>query len=170
MELPYSYKLDVGKLASCFNNTSATYKFYWLLSLVQATEQGKEKIQKKELFARMIANAWFTVKHFNVSFGKSDILQKVVKEINHLENLTIDESQEAIFQSLLASNNPKVKKQLNHFDKNVPHWFLTPWFPKQNKETSTEQRQRIYRASQVFEITDQFSKKEEIEFAPICPK
>ncbi len=30
MNLPHDIKVSVSKLSSCFRNTSATYKFYWL--------------------------------------------------------------------------------------------------------------------------------------------
>jgi len=76
MNLPYDLKVSVSKLSSCFRNTSATYKFYWLLAIIESIETGKDEITKKELFARMIANAWFTVNYFHVSFGKQDKLHK----------------------------------------------------------------------------------------------
>ena len=33
--LPENRILPIHKLIACFNNTSATYKFYWLLSIIQ---------------------------------------------------------------------------------------------------------------------------------------
>ena len=72
MNLPYDLKVSVSKLSSCFRNTSATYKFYWLLAIIESIEAGKEMIPKNVLYARMIANAWYTVNYFPVSFGKQD--------------------------------------------------------------------------------------------------
>src|SRR5690606_30508640 len=40
--------------------------------------------------------------------------------------------------------NKRVVEILKHFDKNVPHWFQSPWFPKM-------ERRAIYEASQVNE-------------------
>ena len=74
MNLPHDLKVSVSKLSSCFRNTSATYKYYWLLAIIESIEAGKDEIPKKELFARMIANAWFTVNYFHVSFGMQDKL------------------------------------------------------------------------------------------------
>lgn len=34
MDLPYQEDLPVHLLAGCFNNTSATYKFYWFLAIL----------------------------------------------------------------------------------------------------------------------------------------
>ena len=49
--------LPVHHLAACFNNTSATYKFYWFLAIVECVEEGEKQIDKEKLFAKMMANA-----------------------------------------------------------------------------------------------------------------
>ena len=71
-------KNTISKLSSYFRNTSATYKYYWLLAINESIEAGKDGIPKKELFARMIANSWFTVNYFHVSFGKQEQLANVL--------------------------------------------------------------------------------------------
>jgi len=65
MLIPHSDKLPVHLLASCFNNTTATYKFYWFLSILHAVERGETRISKRMLFAGMVANAWYTVNYFS---------------------------------------------------------------------------------------------------------
>ena len=93
-QFPQDRKLPIEKLAACFNNTSATYKFYWLLSIIDSLEARLEShstiISKKELFARMISNAWYTVNYFHVSFGKQDKLQSAIELIKNSEGLSID--------------------------------------------------------------------------------
>jgi len=150
MQLPKSNGLPVNLLAACFNSTSATYKYYWLLSILQSVENGSLKIPKRELFARMISNAWFTVNYFKVSFGKQDLIQDVVRVINEVENISIDEKQESVFQKLLNTTNSKTEKLLWHFNKNVPHWFLSTWFPKNGNETNSVREKRIYNASKSY--------------------
>ena len=68
MFLPESSNLQINKLASAFNSTSATYKFYWLLAIVELVEEGCFKLEKRKIFARMISNSWYTVNYFHVSF------------------------------------------------------------------------------------------------------
>ncbi len=133
MKLPNQNGLPIYLLAACFNNTVATYKFYWLLSILQSVEEGNLKISKREIFARIISNAWFTVNYFHVSFGKQDLIQDVVRAVNLLEQISIDDKRESVFRKLLTTQNRSTEKQLWHFNKNVPHWFLSPWFPKMNK-------------------------------------
>ena len=72
MDLPDHEDLPVNLLAGCFNNTSATYKFYWFLALLGRVEQGEVVIQKRDLFAEMVSHAWYTANYFKVSFGKQD--------------------------------------------------------------------------------------------------
>jgi len=125
-----------------FKNTSATYKFYWFLAIIDSIEKGKEKIDKKELFARMLANAWYTVNYFHVSFGKQDLIQTAIQKIKSVEQIPIDCAKEKIVSILYNSNNPETIRELKHFDKNVPHKFLSPWLGSGAKK-------EIYNASQL---------------------
>ena len=144
MNLPIQPGLPIHLLSACFNNTSATYKYYWFLSIIQSVEEDKTVILKKELFARMISNAWYTVNYFHISFGKQDKLQRAIEFVKDYELLTIDAARNAIFHRLSATTNAQSLRELRHFDNQVPHRFLSPWFPGMN-------RARIYSASGYFE-------------------
>ena len=91
MNLPISNNLPINKLASVFGSTSATYKFYWLIALIELVEEGNIEIPKRKILARMISNSWYTINYFHISFGKQDNLQIAVERILKEENLTIDE-------------------------------------------------------------------------------
>ena len=143
MQLPHKQGLPVNLLAACFNNTSATYKYYWFLSILHFIESGRSKILKRELFAQMISNAWYTVNYFHLSFGVQDRLQRAIVFIKSCENIMIDESKDKISEHLIRTENQNSINQLKYFNNQVPHWFLSPWFPKMNK---TE----IYKSSQLF--------------------
>jgi hypothetical protein len=134
MRIPESNHLPVYHLASCFNNTTATYKFYWLISILQEVETGNYIIPKRNLFARMISNSWYTVNYFNVSFGKLDLIQNTVRKIKEIEKIPIDEKQQKVFSHLTASKNYDTEKLLRHFNRNVPHRFLSPWFIKKSEK------------------------------------
>jgi hypothetical protein len=160
MQLPASNKVTVNLLAACFNNTSATYKYYWFLSILQEVENGSLKISKRDLFARIISNAWFTVNYFHVSFGKQDLIQQVIEGINEIEKIPVDEKRELVFQKVSSTTNKKTVGLLWHFNKNVPHWFLSPWFQKMD-------RNEIYRASKSFSGNCLYALQEnEIEINP----
>jgi hypothetical protein len=91
----------------------------------------------------MISNSWFTVNYFNVSFGKQDLIQDAIRSINSFEAISIDEKRETVFQKLFETENVRIEKILLHFKRNVPHWFLTPWFPKNKNESDSMREKRI---------------------------
>ena len=62
--------MGIEKLISVFNRTTASYKFYWLISIVELVEQGMVEIPKSAIYARMISNSWYTINYFHISFGK----------------------------------------------------------------------------------------------------
>lgn len=133
MRLPKDHKVSVGKLNAVFNNTSASYKFYWFLAIIEAIDNGKEEINKHELFARMLSNAWYTVNYFKVSLGKQDKLQEAIALIKSHENIDINEKKHVIVDHLINSSTAASQKQLKHFDAQVPHRFLSPWIGSGNK-------------------------------------
>jgi hypothetical protein len=134
----------VHLLAGYFNNTSATYKFYWFLAVLGRVELGAVKIQKRDLFADMVAHAWYTVNNFRVSFGKQDKLQEAIQSIKDLERLTVDADRTYIFKHLSNSTNKSILKELRYFNGEVPHRFLSPWFRAADPQAA-------YAASQRFE-------------------
>ena len=137
--------MGIEKLISVFNSTTASYKFYWLISIVELIEQGKFEIPKSTLYARMISNSWYTINYFKVSFGSSDKLQCIVKELISLEpRLKMDTCKEDVNSILVYSENKKTKQLLKKLGENVPHWFLSSWFPKNTKS-------EIYEKSKQFE-------------------
>lgn len=133
MNLPNSSYLPIDKLSGIFKNTSATYKYYWFLSIIDCVEKGEIKIHKKRLFAKMISHSWYTVNYFNLSFGVQDKFHEIVQYLLNLEGLTIDQSRHEIESILEKSINRDIVRRLNHLNLNVPHWFLSPWFPNSNK-------------------------------------
>lgn len=151
MILPFSDNLPTNKLASSFANTSATYKFYWLIAIIELVENGQTNIKKRDVFSRMISNSWYTVNYFHVSFGKQDLIQNAVEDILKFESLTKDIKKDNLISILENSNKIETKKSLEHFNINVPHWFLSPWFPKLKDENNSNYKKRIYLSSQKFE-------------------
>jgi len=142
MNLPHSQYLSIDRLASVFASTSATYKFYWFLAILELVEEGNVFIEKQRLFSRMISKSWYTVNYFHVSFGKQDLIQDSVRAIIKIENLAINEDRHTINSVLQNTQNIETIKVLNHFDKNVPHWFISSWF--------SGNRNEIYLLSQNF--------------------
>jgi len=143
MDLPVEEELPVHLLAACFNNTSATYKFYWFLSLLQQIEKGDTFILKTDLFAGMISHAWYTVNYFKVSFGVQDKLQQAIARISVTEGLTIDADRSSIFKHLTGTQNAITLRDLRYFNGEVPHRFLSPWLRAGDKAQAYEASRRF---------------------------
>ncbi len=128
MYLPISFILPIDKLAGCFTNTTASYEFYWLLSLIQSVEKGNRKVSRRELYARMVANAWYSVNYFKLSLGKQDSLFEIVENIRDTEGVDFKEEIEKIVLKLTSNTiQNATARQLEILGKNVPYYFLSPW-------------------------------------------
>ncbi|TDK46069.1 HNH endonuclease domain-containing protein [Algoriphagus formosus] len=131
--LPTESSLPVSLLSSTFGKTSATYKFYWFLSIVQLLEEEGAILEKKKIFARMLANAWYPVNYFRISFGKQDKVHQAVSFFKEERKIPIDFARVKVWEKILSFNDSQSISILSHFDNQVPHWFLSPWFPRMSK-------------------------------------
>lgn len=131
-QLPFSSNINNNALASIFNYTSATYKFYWFLGIIEEIENGNYRIPKENIFARMISNSWYPITFFKLSFGSQD---KIPEIINYFKNVLplYENSEKRDIYELLIDNKDSITRNLYHLDKNVPHKFLSPWFKGTSK-------------------------------------
>jgi hypothetical protein len=113
MSVPHSTFLPTPKLAASLANTSATYKYYWLLAILESVEEGHVMIPKRSLFAKMVATAWYTVNYFHVSFGSQDVIQSAVRTILEVEKVPVDIKKGELITILKQSNNALSKHQQN---------------------------------------------------------
>lgn len=136
--LPYNKSISVKNLTQIFNNTSASYKYYWFISILQLYVKYPEnkKIKIKDILIQMICNAWYPVNYFKLSFGYSDKLHDNIVEIQRKLNIPIDISHDKLFKILKNSKNRDINKLITHFNLQVPYRFLSPWIPfRNNSET-----------------------------------
>jgi hypothetical protein len=129
MTLPQNNKLPISALAGIFNNTSATYKFYWFVAMMEiVVKERKTKISFWEIIAGMIAESWYPIHYFKLSFGKSDSLYMQSLALQQELNIPIDADKKKIKQLLIDNiNDNHIKSLLRIFSLNVPYRFLSPW-------------------------------------------
>lgn len=129
MNIPHSDILSTNRLGRVFNNTSATYKFFWFVSIMQIHAQKESsRIDVWDIVIRMVANAWYPIHYFRLSFGKSDSLFDIVMELQDITQIPIDAKKEDIIMELKANlNDKRIKDLLNILTLNVPYRFLSPW-------------------------------------------
>lgn len=133
MVLPSEGIVDAGRLSRIYDNTTATYKFYWFVSIIDliCANPGRRIFSFDEIIAGMIAEAWYPIHYFKLSFGKLDSLESNILEIQRILDIPIDASKESVKDRILSSlENPAVRRMVHVFTLNVPYRFLSPWIPK----------------------------------------
>jgi len=129
MTLPLDKHIDTKILAQIYNNTVATYKFYWFVSILDiVVKEQRRQISVWKIIIGMIAEAWYPIHYFRLSFGKSDSLFDRIVAIQQQLNIPIDINKDEL--KLLLSkqlDNREFKKIIRIFKQNVPYWFLSPW-------------------------------------------
>ena len=138
--------LSTNRIGKIFDNTSATYKYFWFLSIMQIHAKTENlNINVWDIVTRMVANAWYPIHYFKLSFGKSDSLYGIVNQLHKEINVPIDVGVEAVIEGIKSYNeSPLVKKLLRTLTSYVPYKFLSPWLG-----SSTDRE--IVRRSQMLE-------------------
>ena len=143
MLLPQNPHLPISALAGIFNNTTATYKFYWFVALMDiVVKERKTRISFWEIIAGMVAESWYPIHYFKLSFGKSDSLFSNSLEIQKEFQISIDSDKKKIKNQLL-DNIDGTKKFLRVFSLNVPYRFLSPWIKYTYDEDVVAKSQRF---------------------------
>jgi hypothetical protein len=129
MTLPLDKHIDTKVFAQIYNNTTATYKFYWFVLLLDIfVKTGKRQISVWEIIVGMITEAWYPIHYFRLSFGKSDSLFDRIITIQQQLNIPIDKNKDELKTLLLNQLvDREFKRIIQIFKQNVPYWFLSPW-------------------------------------------
>ena len=146
MELPQSQTLNTRHLNRVFDKTVATYKYYWFLGILDLyVKQGKTRMDVWEIMISMVANAWYPVNYFRLSFGKSESLYEAILALQRENNIPINIGIKDLIILLQAlTQRPEIRKQLNFLQLNVPFRFLRPWI-------DTSDDREMVKRSQTFE-------------------
>lgn len=103
------------------------------------------RINVWDIVIRMVANAWYPIHYFRLSFGKNDSLFDIVRELQRITSIPIDTNMETIVAEITENSvNREIHKMLNVLTKNVPYRFLRPWI-------DTSDDREMIRRSQTFE-------------------
>jgi len=132
--LPPSADVPIDRLAAIFGNTTNSYKFYWLLSILECVKDNQlTVIPIDHLIARMIANVWYPVHYFKLSFGKQDQISSIVLSIRSEILLSADASKSEIVAAVTQymKNGSALAKAISALKTYVPYRFLRPFFDSQ---------------------------------------
>lgn len=131
--IEYYCSLNVKKFSKMLDNTTQCYKFFWLDSIMQLVARGEETPTFLEIFAGMIADAWYAVSEYHLRLGpknkdgsSSDILERAVNKLGQTVDIKNDEARDIIIEKI-KSNRHCVKKEMMDLAKNVPYRILSPF-------------------------------------------
>ena len=144
--LPQSNTFTTRHLNRVFDKTVATYKYYWFLGILDLfVKQGKTRINVWEIMISMVANAWYPVNYFRLSFGKSESLYEAILKLQKENNIPINIGMKDLTDLLQTlTQRTDIRKQLNFLQMNVPFRFLRPWI-------DTSDDREMVKRSQTFE-------------------
>ncbi|AFM12960.1 HNH endonuclease domain-containing protein [Turneriella parva] len=137
-DLPEADNLPVQHLVATLKSTTASYKFYWFLAILDAIRhEVPSPIPFDHLLSRMVALAWYPSNYFRLSFGKADQLAHCVAVLKKESGLPTNEKMEKIAATALRvladGSGSAAYYDLRARAKYVPYRFLGPWF---SRETS----------------------------------
>lgn len=127
--LPPSRTLPIEPLTRIFKNTSATYKFYWFMGILDLyVKRDMTRMNIWDIMVEMTVNAWYPVSYFRLSFGKSDSLRDAIISLQEVHQLPMNINLIELRKWLHShKNDTQVRHTLSFLPKNVPYWFMRPW-------------------------------------------
>lgn len=120
-------------LSHCFDNTTQSYKYYWLMALIQQVAVNQElDFPAIDLTVLMTSMAWFPLRKQRIDLGISDGFSKVLDEMNNHLSLKPESTMEDVMLSMhevmaQPSSRPAITRLLKNLLNNVPYCFLNPW-------------------------------------------
>ena len=137
MQIPNSNILTTKFLNRVFDNTVATYKYYWFLSILDLfVKHGKTRMDVWEIMILMVVKAWYPVIYFRLSFGKSESLYEAIwalqKDFDIPINISMPDLTALLKDMVFTKKDKDVRNRLNFLQNNVPYRFLHPWIKTQN--------------------------------------
>ena len=73
--------LRTQALNRVFDNTAASYKFFWFLAVLELSRTSHGQLSLREIFVEMAAQAWHPVNLFRLSFDTKDADEKCVDQL-----------------------------------------------------------------------------------------
>ena len=132
--LPSSLSLPVPDLAATLRDVTNSYKFYWLLAILDhVREGGAATVAIDDLVARMVAAVWYPSNYFRLSFGKQDKLGEAALALRDAAQLPPNAPQAQVMDAARAhmAAGSAAGRLIRRLDKYVVYRFLRPFFAAQ---------------------------------------
>ena len=126
-----SPKLPIEHLAACFNQVTNSYKFYWLLAILECLQKGQGPvIPFADLLAEMVAAVWYPTNYFRLSFGKQDRLGALTLQLGTASELPMGAPKDAVRDKVIyhLETGTDLGREIRTLGRFVPYRFLRPFF------------------------------------------
>ena len=126
--------LRTQALNRVFDNTAASYKFFWFLAVLELSRTSHGQLSLREIFVEMAAQAWHPVNLFRLSFDTKDADEKCVDRLQGV--LREIAAKEAELSDGLRPNSSLMEirarlqgsaRELDFLGDLVPMRFLSPF-------------------------------------------
>ena len=137
-----SSNVEIRPLQRAFHKTTASYKFLWLLVILDLVKEashdaGPLRLSISRICARMVAKSWIPTQRFKLSFGRWDQITTIIESLKNPENdFPFDpryKEPEAlrVLEDFAIAQPEKFRKIIfSPLARYVPYRFLSVWFPK----------------------------------------
>ncbi len=139
-DVPYSNEVDFATFSVVLNDTSASYKMYWLLAILDEVSYDHKEIKFRKLICKMVVKAWYPLLKCKLSFGMCDNLAKVAQYISETYNIGSNYDDNKLLDFIYNSEDKGLNKMLKDLTYNVPYRFLSPFFKGKLKGKNVEKQ------------------------------
>ena len=132
--LPPQTKIDVQAFSRALDDTTATYKFLWLLAILKIVESKNETVIKfRDISREMVNLAIPPVYEFKLHFGGSDQTKGSDRTKQYLNRIFLDgapkrEANNAASVSFSTKEEERFDRERRDMERYVPYRLLTPFF------------------------------------------
>ena len=132
-DLPKGENLQIEALATVFNDTTNSYKYYWFIAILEAIADNRSNpFTIEELSTKMFLNVLYPLKHSLLSFGKSDGFKGIADFITGYFTLDFSLNSEPLIAQIESNLPNREKKEYEQRMKSLSRWvpyrFLRPFF------------------------------------------
>lgn len=120
-----------ANLERMLSNFTNSYKLYWLKGIFEEVIAGNTEPPLYLIAARMIASAWYTVTHYRLNLGSSDMIAAAIEHAMEVCDLRSDSSETDIIYAILISSDSQLRQRLNKLGHYVPYRLIRPFYEEQ---------------------------------------
>jgi hypothetical protein len=125
-------------IATLFNDTTNSYKYYWFLAILNRVKvSGEKRIPLAEVAAEMLDLVWFPLNFFKLSFGKQDQFALIAQRIAaYIDSSSKDSIMAQVQKKAPEKEAREITRQILQLTRYVPYRFIRPFLAHELKSNT----------------------------------